>query len=344
MKKYFSNVLNRLQNFSLSLDKTSILVDKPWALLDDKNKVQKLIFKKNNELILSKNGEVQDGTWEYFPEAKSLLINRNGNKILCQELFIDHNIMILKLDGTTNQYFILANQNIIPDLDTERYLIEAWWKKFNITQVQLLNGKVIEIHREPETYNPKAGNIVTFEAQEIEDGNYLLANSHLCYEIKGGKIQTILSEYIYTKTDGQDIYIHQHNNNGIGIGDYVFINEKVIADGIVDFLIDDALYDNSIETYSSDVILSIEVYEGKIHKILSNKTYQSIDGRLILIKQIAQNKISKGDYVYSKGLPLSNAEIQLSCKTLLKIENGEIVNIKSFTNKTKGLFSRFWKK
>ena len=92
-------------------------MDKPWALIDSDLEIQKLIFKKNNELILSKDGQVKIGKWDYFPEAKSLLIDREEDKILCNEAFIDDAVLVLKMDGTSNNYFVLANENIIPDLD-----------------------------------------------------------------------------------------------------------------------------------------------------------------------------------------------------------------------------------
>ena len=50
--------------------------------------MQKLIFRKNKELIMSKNGQVTIGKWDYFGEAKSLLIDRGANIILCNEGFI----------------------------------------------------------------------------------------------------------------------------------------------------------------------------------------------------------------------------------------------------------------
>lgn len=71
MKIYLKSVVNQLRNYSTTLDKTSILINKPWTLIDEEFEMQKLIFKKNKELILSKNGQVQIGSWDYFPEAKS---------------------------------------------------------------------------------------------------------------------------------------------------------------------------------------------------------------------------------------------------------------------------------
>ena len=51
MKVYLKSIVKQLKNYSSTLDKTSILIDKPWALIDDEFETQKLIFKKDKELI-----------------------------------------------------------------------------------------------------------------------------------------------------------------------------------------------------------------------------------------------------------------------------------------------------
>jgi hypothetical protein len=46
MKVFLKNIVQELSSLSESLDKKSILVDKPWALIDSDLEIQKLIFKK----------------------------------------------------------------------------------------------------------------------------------------------------------------------------------------------------------------------------------------------------------------------------------------------------------
>lgn len=343
MKVYIENILNRLKNYSLTLDKSSILVDKPWALIDDENEVQKLIFKRNNELVLSKNGKVQDGSWEYFPEAKSLLINRGGNKILCKELYIDENLLFLKLDGTSNQYFSLANENVIPDLDITRYLKEVWYSKFNILEVKLLNGNVIEVHRGSDKEYPKVGNQVTQETLEVKNGNYLLSNSHLCYNIENGLIKEIYYEYIYSSFNGEDIYILQFNNSGFSIGDFVNLKDARVPDGIIDIILNESLLGYETLVMNADNILSIEVFDGKIYKILSNKVYKSKKGIEILMKQSLQNKISLGDYAFIEGKRVIEDEIEIPNCFKIIIRKGEISEIEILKEKRKGFFYKLMK-
>lgn len=235
MKLYLKSIVKQLRNYSATLDKTSILIDKPWALIDEEFEMQKLIFKKDKELILSKNGQVQIGKWDYFPEAKSLLIDRNSDKILCNEAFIDKGVMVLRLDGTDSRFFILANENVVPDLDTNRYLKELRYQKLKIAETKLIDGKILEVQREEEWQQPQIGNPVTVEAEPIDDGKYQLAKQSQYFEVKKGRIFKILTETKYTNPSGQEIIIQQQDNWKIKHGDYVFMYGNQVDNAIIDF-------------------------------------------------------------------------------------------------------------
>jgi hypothetical protein len=235
MKIYLKSIVKQLKNYSATLDKTSILIDKPWALIDDEFEMQKLIFKKDKELILSKNGQVQIGKWDYFPEAKSLLIDRNTDKILCNEAFIDKGVMVLRLDGTDSRFFILANENVVPDLNANRYLKKLRYQKLKIAETKLIDGRILEVQRENEWQQPQIGNPVTEEAETIEDGKYQLAKQNQYFEIKKGRIFKILTETKYSNPSGQEIIIQQQDNWKIKHGDYVFMFGKQVDNAIIDF-------------------------------------------------------------------------------------------------------------
>lgn len=235
MKIYLKSIVKQLRKYSATLEKTSILIDKPWALIDDEFEMQKLIFKKDKELILSKNGQVQIGKWDYFPEAKSLLIDRNTDKILCNEAFIDKGVMVLRLDGTDSRFFILANENVVPDLDANRYLKKLRYQKLKIAEAKLVDGRIIEVQREDEMAQPQIGNFVTEDAAKIEDGKYQLAKQNQYFEIKKGRIFKILTETKYVNPCGHEIIVQQQDNGVIKHGDYVFMFGKQVENAIIDF-------------------------------------------------------------------------------------------------------------
>jgi hypothetical protein len=238
MKIYLNNTLKLLQNYSRTLDKTSILINKPWTLIDENFELQKFIFKKNNELLLSKNGQVNIGKWEYYAEAKSLLIDRGFDKILCNEEFIDDGVLILKIDGNQDKYFILANENLIPDLNVTKYLKEFRNKKLNIFEIESSDGKTLEIQKiDFQTENERIGNLVTHNSEIILDGNYLVDNKKRLIEIKNSRIFKIYHEAKYKNPDGKIISIYHKDTFtwSISNGDILYINEKNIESGIINF-------------------------------------------------------------------------------------------------------------
>ena len=231
MKIFLQNTVRGLRNISKSLDKKSILVEKPWALIDSEFEVQKLIFKKNKELIMSKDGQVNMGKWEYLPEAKSLLIDRGKDTILCNEGFIDEAVMVLKMDGTNNNFFVLANENIIPDLDAYSYLKKLRYRNLNIATRKLTNGKTLEIIRENEYDAPKIGNPVTIDAENVSDGIYKSEKSNRKYIVNNSIIASIIHEVTYKTKNGFEIMVEQKDQYSYSKGEKVWTNEIQAEDG-----------------------------------------------------------------------------------------------------------------
>lgn len=223
-----NSIVNQLKNYSASLEKSNILIDKPWTIIDDDNEIQRLIFKKDKTLILSKNGQAQIGKWDYFPEAKSLLIDRISDKILCNEAFIDEGILILKLDGTNNNHFILANQNIIPDLNILEYLNNQRKDKLNLVFYKLVDGNKLEIET-IENELLRKGNRVFINNENVNDGFYPEYTGKRIFEVKNSILFKIINVNTFETKNGNKITIHQENYWEISKGDTVFIN-SIIAE------------------------------------------------------------------------------------------------------------------
>ena len=79
--------------------------------------------------------------------------------------------MILKLDGTENRFFILANENLVPNLDAKEYLKNLRYQKLRIAEINLSDGRILEIQRDNEQYEKaRIGNVVTVDSESIDDG------------------------------------------------------------------------------------------------------------------------------------------------------------------------------
>jgi hypothetical protein len=237
MKEYLRSIIPRIKNFSQSLDKTSLLIDKPWVLIDENHDVQKLIFKKNKELILSNNGQVTLGSWDYLAEAKCLLINRGADKILCNQGYIDEGILILQLDASVDQFFILANQNIITDLNVFEYILEKSRLYLNIRSITLSTGEVLDAITKNEWNSyPEIGDKVSIKFERVADGEYFVAKEEyndfiLRYSIENS-IVTAKKYLMQYKTKDGIILIVEQNNPFVSykIGDKVVQKVGVLKD------------------------------------------------------------------------------------------------------------------
>lgn len=239
MKAYLNSIIPQIKSFSESLDKTTLFVDKAWAYIDEDNAVQKLIFKRNNELILSKNGKAEVGRWEYYPAAKSILIDRVTDKILCNEQYIDNGVMILKVDGTNNEFFALANENIVPDLDVYKYLVAIKKRKNyspKILERRLIDGRIIEIEKQYcSQIKILKNDRVLIEETPIQDGKYQLEKVDEFFEIKDGIVLKSLTERKFINPEGVEINVQMQYLGSINYGDYVYISGKHVENEEVNF-------------------------------------------------------------------------------------------------------------
>jgi len=190
MKQYLYDIVNRISQFSERLDSESVLIDKPWVIIDSDLQQHKYIFKRGGELIMSLNGKVQIGTWEFLAGAKSLLIDRIHDKILLNQSFIDEAIMILKIDGQNKDFFIMANEQRIPDLNVLKYLRTVEQDKLNVIWKRMEDGRSLEIYRKGHYYVTE-GMPVTIDGGKAENGVYKDKGNKNVYEIEDGKIKRI---------------------------------------------------------------------------------------------------------------------------------------------------------
>ena len=227
MKNYINSILPKIRRFSESLDKNALLIEQPWVNIDSEGNYEKLIFRKNNELIMSSNGIASTGKWEYLPSANSLLIDRVKDKILLNQEFVEKGLMILKFDGFSDKYFILANENIIPDLNIERYLRNIYYKNCNVKIIYTTNNQEYEILRNDEYETTGLlGQTVLRNAVQISDCSFQSDSSKVIYYVKDSKIykKSIIKEI--KASDGTILLIECYTSDKPKKGDIVRLSHN----------------------------------------------------------------------------------------------------------------------
>ena len=281
--KYYAKILTA---YTLTLKKTEILIDKPWALIDDDGQLQKLIFRRNNRLILSKNGAVIEGTWEYIPEAKALLINRGADKILLKEQFIDDNVLIMKKDGTENDFYALANENTIIDYNVPQYLNSLRCKNLFIKEVKLTSGLKLSVHN-GYSYLDIQNDVEflddDFNPRNVPDGIYVTENKNRTLYIKNSKIELVKENAVEILEHGETIEIPE----GYEHAPVYNINKKITVNG-------KPVLNGKFKTSGNHIY---EIRESTIVNVVFHNSYNLKNGFKIVIEQKSNSRINKGDII-----------------------------------------------
>lgn len=287
MNEVITYFLKTISSSTQSLKKKGILIGKPWALIDSDGKVQKLIFKRDRGLILSKNGVVTEGSWDYYPEAHSLLIDRVTDKVLLKEQYIDDKVLVLKKDETDNDFFAFANENTLPDYDIPKYLYSLKCKQLSISVNTLFNGNKIEIYTDQSNYpRLKVGLLDSnYISSEPEDGKYLNFNRERTYYIKNGILEKTTWNRLVTLKNGESIEVENDDESH-----YVLKNKPVTINGT-------PVIKGRLETNENRIL---EVQDGIILNIKFIKSYQLKNGWEVKIQQNSDYDLfKKGDRIIS---------------------------------------------
>lgn len=235
MKLYLSNLIPRLREFSLTLDTIETFVDIPWVIIDENLNQQKYIFKRNGALIMSLNGQVTLGRWEFLSTARSLLIDRIKDKIMLNQNFIDPAVMVLKMDGLNDESLVLANEILLPDLNVIEYLKQLYYRKNRIVLKTLKGGITLEIYNyDVELFN-WYNRRVTIEDEPISDGKYELEETETIFDVRSSKIIGAYLNRHYNTNNGEIVIEESLRPNTQdfyrSIGDLVFQNNAPALDG-----------------------------------------------------------------------------------------------------------------
>lgn len=118
MKTYIADIIPRIKKFSQKLDDLTILSNQHWVSIGeiDQSKIV-YIFRTNNQLLISNNGIVERGKWEYLGN-QSLLLETSEGSYLMKHGFFDENIIALKLDSTDKYAFFVNESKFTGELNS----------------------------------------------------------------------------------------------------------------------------------------------------------------------------------------------------------------------------------
>jgi len=194
MKTYLADIIPKIQNFSKKLDNLSLLMNQHWIVVDEiENSKTVYIFRKNNDLLISKNGKVEKSRWEYLGNDY-LLIETKEEGYLFKHGFFDERILALKIDSKDEYAFLVNENKSVEELNSPDKIV-AFLKK-NYLELTALNKENLNLNQSKTRIIP---------AKPI-------------YKTK-----------IVTKSG--ELEVHTHLSSGYTNGDKVFLDSKTAPDG-----------------------------------------------------------------------------------------------------------------
>ncbi|MBX6361934.1 MAG: hypothetical protein IRZ03_17885 [Acidobacterium ailaaui] len=178
MKTYIADIIPKIQRFSQRLDDLTKLTNQHWVSLGDITQTKRVfIFRANNQLLISDNGIVEKGSWEYLGN-QSLLLETKQESYLLKHGFFDENVIALKLDGTESYAFFVNETKYHSELnnigDILKFLENKYIKNnggssgLGSTQKRTINEDAkygYDVISEKEKYDFFWGNFIEYEIE-----------------------------------------------------------------------------------------------------------------------------------------------------------------------------------
>jgi hypothetical protein len=143
MRTFIADIIPKIQRYSKQLDELTKLTNQHWVSLNDITKSKRVfIFRPNNQLIISENGIVERGSWEYLGN-QSLLLETKAESYLLKHGFFDENVIALKLDSTNNYAFFINETKYNNELNNIYDILKFLEEKYltnNSTSTNTFNG------------------------------------------------------------------------------------------------------------------------------------------------------------------------------------------------------------
>ena len=82
MKTYLSASIGKLRQLIELTDAKQVFCDKPWRIFSQSEENNLYIFQKDNTLLITKNGKVSRGTWQFITANKSIILTTDNESYM----------------------------------------------------------------------------------------------------------------------------------------------------------------------------------------------------------------------------------------------------------------------
>lgn len=291
----------------------SMVNDTPWLCDNIFGGESKLIFKSNGELIFSKGGDAEIGSWSFMADANSFLLTIGNDSLLLNALFVDSNLMILRKDGSRDQLLLFRNANTFIFDSIAQYFTRQYGESDGFRVIPLLNNYLLNITGGKKYLSElidQSAFVSDPEYDSIQEcGTFISADKKTSITINKGIIQRIaILALVNFKGLGQVEIEKNSMDYDSTFSSRLTHDGKKVPDGIY--------YDNSDRRYS--------IVEGEIQRMDYQTSQTLASGAKIKFLQSDKHRLSPGDKVIGSYFPDGKYRLKGKLKTF-RIKDDKIV-------------------
>ncbi len=121
MIEYIKNILPRLKAASQKVNRKAQLVDKTWVWVGFAEEFSTIHFLRDQRLLVTKLGNVQEGKWEFIG-TELIHLSGEGFNIMLNHGIIFGGVLVIQKQGVFDHFEVLYDQIEIPDGDVVKYI------------------------------------------------------------------------------------------------------------------------------------------------------------------------------------------------------------------------------
>lgn len=221
MRTFIADIIPKIQQYSKKLDDLTKLQNQHWVSIGEISDAKTVyIFRDNNQLLISENGRVQKGTWEYLGNQSLLIETPAEMPLLLKHGFFDENVIALKLDSTNTYAFFVNESKYDSELNSIDDIVLFLTEKY-IKRKQHSSSNNVADHQ-----TSRLDSKIRYRITNEEKKSAFLTPTYWQYEVT---YEEGIVGYFYKK-DGSDSYSYVVINGISTLDKYCNSKEEVIKE------------------------------------------------------------------------------------------------------------------
>lgn len=210
-------IMPQLRQFNWRMDSMARITGKSWVVFEESGEHAEMVFRKKGELLIVRDGQVQDARWELIEEMGAIVLEFDGVRKIYESGLENGPVIVLREHGSIRSC-LLVDTNWLPAKQIVQVMslvsrrpellasgLESMdFKSGNV--VELIDGRVLRTSRS--NAYAKTGlhfrNAAIVDWVEATDGLYLSKDRRYVFDVRDGALWMVYNSYrLIQDSDGE---------------------------------------------------------------------------------------------------------------------------------------------